>query len=98
MFYIVCRSLQERSNLIAVLKENSIMAVFHYLSLHKSPYFKDLHDGRELPVSDMYSDNLVRLPFFFGLEKIEQEKVIDIIRGFYNKQEETPLLLSELYK
>lgn len=98
MFYIVCRSLPERSNLIAVLKENSIMAVFHYLSLHKSPYFKEFHDGRELPVSDMYSDTLVRLPFYFGLEKIEQEKVIDIIRGFYSKQEENPLLLSELYK
>lgn len=39
MFYIVCRSLQERSALIAHLKQNGILSVFHYLSLHKSPFY-----------------------------------------------------------
>lgn len=92
MFYIICSSLQERSNLISLLKDNGIMAVFHYLSLHKSPYYREFHDGRELPVSDMYSDCLVRLPFYYNLEKIEQEKVIDIIRDFYLKQESIPML------
>ena len=85
MFYIVCRSLTERSELIARLKENQVMAVFHYISLHKSPYYINSHDGRELPMSDLYTDNLLRLPFYYGLEKIEQEKVIDLIKGFYNK-------------
>lgn len=87
MFYIVCRSLEERSDLIASLKDKQVMAVFHYLSLHKSPYYAENHNGRELPMSDAYSDTLLRLPFYFGLEKIEQEKVIDIIKGFYNSIE-----------
>lgn len=87
MFYIVCRSLEERSDLIASLKDKQVMAVFHYLSLHKSPYYAENHNGRELPMSDAYSDTLLRLPFYFGLEKIEQEKVIDIIKGFYNNIE-----------
>lgn len=39
MFYIVCKSLQERSELIQYLKEKNILSVFHYLSLHKSPYY-----------------------------------------------------------
>ena len=98
MFYLVCRSLQERSDLIAILKENQVMAVFHYLSLHKSPYYSKNHDGRELPMSDLYSDNLVRLPFYYGLEKIEQEKVIDIIKNFYRNLERKPVLVKELHK
>ena len=98
MFYVVCSSLDERCDLIATLKENNVMAVFHYLSLHKSPYYSKYHNDRELPLSDMYSDCLVRLPFYFGLEKIEQEKVIDIIIGFYKKLEENPVLISEYQK
>lgn len=39
MFYIVCHSLQERSALIKHLKDNSILSVFHYLSLHKSEFY-----------------------------------------------------------
>ena len=83
MFYVVCRSLNERSGLIAALKENSIMAVFHYLSLHKSPYYSAKHDGRELPVSDHYSDNLLRLPFYYSLDKNDQDRIISIIKNFY---------------
>jgi len=95
---LVCSSLDERCDLIATLKENNVMAVFHYLSLHKSPYYSKYHNDRELPLSDMYSDCLVRLPLYFGLEKIEQEKVIDIIKGFYKKKEESPVLINEYQK
>lgn len=46
MFYIVCRSLKERSELIAHLKKNDILAVFHYLSLHKSGYYTSHPESR----------------------------------------------------
>lgn len=46
MFYIVCRSLNERTALIAYLKENGIGAVFHYLSLHKSRYYTTHPESR----------------------------------------------------
>ncbi|MBD5260315.1 MAG: hypothetical protein HDS46_05995, partial [Bacteroides sp.] len=39
MFYIVCRSLEERSSLIKELKESNILSVFHYLSLHRSGFY-----------------------------------------------------------
>ncbi len=52
MFYIVCRNLEERTALIDHLKGNGILSVFHYLSLHKSPFYEGRHDGGELPVSD----------------------------------------------
>lgn len=68
MFYMVCSSLPQRDKLLKELKEKQIYAVFHYQSLHKSPFFIDKHDGRELPNSDRYSECLVRLPFYFELE------------------------------
>lgn len=67
MFYLVCQSLEQRTELIRRLKEKDVMAVFHYLSLHKSPYYQDKHDGRNLPQSDRYTDCLVRLPMYYDL-------------------------------
>lgn len=67
MFYLVCSSLEQRTALIAALKEQGIHAVFHYLSLHDSPYFKEKHDGRLLPNSDRFSNCLLRLPMFYEL-------------------------------
>lgn len=75
MFYIVCHSLDDRTKLIQQLKDQHIMAVFHYLSLHSSPYYASLHDGRQLPMCDKYADCLVRLPMFFDL-KLEDVKTI----------------------
>lgn len=71
MFYLVCNSIEERTALIKKLKENDIQAVFHYLSLHSSPYYLDKHDGRDLPNCDRYADCLVRLPLFFDLTNDE---------------------------
>lgn len=67
MFYLVCENLKQRQDLIQYLKVNGIYSVFHYLSLHSSPYFKEKHDNRKLSQSDRYSDCLVRLPLFYEL-------------------------------
>lgn len=86
MFYLVCRNLEERTALIKYLKEHDIQAVFHYLSLHSSEYYKDKHDGRDLPESDRYMDTLVRLPLFFDLEIEDVEKICITIKQFYNEK------------
>jgi len=69
MFYIVCRSLDERTGLIQFLKEREIQAPFHYLSLHKSDFYvKHCDSIPDLPECDRYADTLVRLPMFYELE------------------------------
>ena len=83
MFYLVCNSIEERTALIQHLRNHNIYAVFHYLSLHKSEYYIDKHDGRELPWCDYYSDRLVRLPFFYELEDSSIDRVIYLINSFY---------------
>lgn len=67
MFYLVCHNLEERTKLIQVLKENGVLAVFHYLSLHSSPFYITKHDGRILSECERYADCLVRLPLYFDL-------------------------------
>ena len=87
MFYMVCKSLEERTELINMLKENDILAVFHYLSLHKSDYYRDHHQGDipELPQCDRYADCLVRLPMYYELKEEEARQIVDLINHFYNK-------------
>ena len=71
MFYIVCSSLEHRSEIINKLKASEILSVFHYLSLHKSPYYNQKHDGRDLANCDRYADCLLRLPMYYELEMDE---------------------------
>lgn len=83
-FYLVCTSSGQRDQLINHLKSNGIYSVFHYLSLHKSEYYRSItpESEVELPWSDTYSECLVRLPFFYEMTEKEQRKVITKILEF----------------
>lgn len=86
MFYVVCRSLNERTALLDFLKGQGVGAVFHYLSLHLSEYYKEHHQGPipDLPNCDRFADCLVRLPMYFELKDEEVELIIDQIKHFYS--------------
>ncbi|MST59782.1 dTDP-4-amino-4,6-dideoxygalactose transaminase [Parafannyhessea umbonata] len=84
MFYLKTRDLEERTALIAYLKERDIQAVFHYVPLHSSPAGKKF--GRFCG-EDVYttseSDRLVRLPMYYGLTPADRSAVIDAVKEFY---------------
>ncbi len=79
MFYLDCASLYQRSQLIQHLDLAGVKAVFHYQSLHCSPYFQKLHDGRSLPNADHFTDSIVRLPIYFDLSNDEIDFVCEQI-------------------
>ena len=83
MFYVLLEDLQSRSSLTSSLKTKGINAVFHYLSLHKSPYYQERHDGRKLEKSDLYADTLLRLPFYFDLSEEVQNDIIMVIQSHF---------------
>lgn len=87
MFYMICRNLKERTDLIGFLNQNGVLAVFHYLSLHLSDYYQQHHVGNipELPSCDRFADCLVRLPLYYELSDEEQNKIIMLIHEFYNQ-------------
>lgn len=85
MFYMVFPNLDYRTRYMKFMKENGVTPTFHYLPLHSSEYYKDKHDGRELPYCDHYGDCLVRLPLFYELTDEEVQKIIDLTKEFCKK-------------
>jgi dTDP-4-amino-4,6-dideoxygalactose transaminase len=84
MFYLKFQNLVERTRAIEVLKRNNINAVFHYLSLHTSPFYQEKHDGRELPETDRYTDCLLRLPLFYELTSENIKLITSTISKYQN--------------
>jgi dTDP-4-amino-4,6-dideoxygalactose transaminase len=84
-FYLTCRNRDERNNLINYLKRNGIIAISHFLPLHKSKYFSSLHDGRLLKKCDFFSETLVRFPLFPDLKKEETDYIIEKTLEFFKR-------------
>jgi dTDP-4-amino-4,6-dideoxygalactose transaminase len=83
MYYLLLPSLDARTRLIAHLKSEGILAVFHYLPLHLSEYAKRWGGGiGDCPVTENVSDRLLRLPFFNSMTPEIQERVIEAIKNF----------------
>lgn len=83
LFCLVCHSLEDRNRLIVALKNSGVMAVFHYISLHSSQYYKSKHDGRLVPNSDLFSDCLLRLPLYYELTKEQVIYIVTTIKKAY---------------
>lgn len=83
MFYVLMPSREQQQQLIAHLRAQSILAVFHYLPLHLSPM--GLEHGAtsgDCSVTEDISGRLVRLPFYISLSETEQARVIEAISNF----------------
>lgn len=83
MYYVVCDSLDTRTRLAAYLRSEGIASAFHYQTLHDSRFFKDEHDGSDLPEAARYSDHLLRLPLFYDLELDEADRIAGAVTSFF---------------
>lgn len=87
MFYLKLKNLSERTEFIGYLKENGILAVFHYIPLHSAP--AGLKFGRfdgEDEYTTKESERLVRLPLFYNMDKNDLKKVILTVKNFFEKR------------
>jgi dTDP-4-amino-4,6-dideoxygalactose transaminase len=84
MFYLVCSNIKQRTLLIQYLKEKEIYAVFHYLSLHKSNYYCQQSRSKELPVSDHFTNCVLRLPLFYELSDDDVDFIIKSLNEYTN--------------
>lgn len=84
MFYIKVKDLETRTSLLSYLKDNGILAVFHYVPLHSSK--AGMKYGR-FSGEDIYttkeSDRLLRLPMYYGLKEEEIAYIIDMIKKYF---------------
>jgi dTDP-4-amino-4,6-dideoxygalactose transaminase len=83
LYYILCKDIEERTKLSAFLRDNGILSVFHYLSLHSSPFYLSKHDGRELPNSDRFTNCLLRLPMYYDLMEEDVDFITEKIKEYY---------------
>lgn len=84
MFYMKVKDLYERTRLLAYLKRNGVIAVFHYVPLHSAPagrkYGRFAGKDRYTTVE---SERLIRLPIYYGLKPVDQATVIRLIYDFF---------------
>jgi dTDP-4-amino-4,6-dideoxygalactose transaminase len=85
LFYIILENENIRNKLIDHLKSKGILSVFHYLPLHLSPIGRKMgYKEGQLPVTESYSERLLRLPFYFELLESDQDQIIYQIKRFFN--------------
>lgn len=85
MFYIKVKDLNVRTQLLQYLNLNSVKAVFHYVPLHSSS--AGLSFGRfngEDKYTTICSEQLIRLPLWFGISNDEIKFVSDNIYKFFS--------------
>ena len=86
MFYLKVKNLEERTAIIKYLLENNILSVFHYVPLHSSE--AGLRLGRfsgDDKFTTKESEQLIRLPMYYGLSNEEVRCIINIIKEYYDK-------------
>jgi len=84
MFYIILNDSKIRTDLILYLKQNGIHSVFHYQSLCKSSYYLKNNDEKSSNIySDVYSNQLLRLPLFYELSISDVEYICEKIIDFF---------------
>lgn len=85
MFYCICRNLEERTRLISYLKQNDILAVFHYLCLHESPFYASQYQGLNLSEAKRYDECLIRLPLYYDMTDEDVFEVVKYVKIFFNE-------------
>ena len=86
MFYIKAKDIQVRTDLIAYLKENGILSVFHYIPLHTAPAglrFGRFHGEDRYTIGE--SKRLARLPMYYGLTLSQVDYICDKVTEFYTR-------------
>ena len=83
IFYFRLRTEKERYHYLAELKKRGIGATFHYIPLHSSPYGREVlgYKAEDLPVTELVSKTLIRLPLYPQMTDREIEYIVDNVRN-----------------
>ena len=72
-----------RDGLITHLRQQGIIAVFHFVPLHSSSMGQKFgYSDGQLPVTENRSGRLLRLPLFYELREEERQRVVDQVKAF----------------
>ena len=83
VFYLHTPTAASQQALLAYLRENGIIATFHYVPLHSSPAGQKF--GRtvgRLTHTDAFASRLVRVPLWTGLTTADVDRIVSTITAF----------------
>lgn len=84
IFCFFCQHKDERDALLEHLQKSGVLALFHYLPLHRSPFIlKHETEITPCPWADRYADCTVRLPLFADLSEENVARISQVILQFY---------------
>jgi dTDP-4-amino-4,6-dideoxygalactose transaminase len=75
-----------RDNWLKALHGAGILAVFHYLPLHLSPYFLKKNPVRSLPHCERFAQTLIRMPLYDALSFAEIDWICEQFRNIVEKE------------
>lgn len=88
-YFITTRREEDRDPLLDALKNAGILATFHYVPLHSSPFGRSICEtSSELPQTDKLSNSLIRLPIYPGLHETHPDfakRVVTVLRTFFTQ-------------
>ncbi|MCE2934965.1 MAG: dTDP-4-amino-4,6-dideoxygalactose transaminase [Cyclobacteriaceae bacterium] len=82
LFYILMNSADSRDRALDYFKAHNVQAIFHYLPLHSSPFFRTRFQGPELVNANRYASQLIRLPLFTEMTTEQVERVVNVLSRF----------------
>jgi dTDP-4-amino-4,6-dideoxygalactose transaminase len=80
LYYVLLAPRFNRQKVLEALKQNGILAVFHYVPLHSSPAgqrYARAHGS--FPITATASNSLIRLPLWVGLDEPQQRKIVNVL-------------------
>ena len=84
MFYIILETEDKRNSVMDKLKQEGILAVFHYIPLHLSPMGKNMgYQKGNLPITEEYSVRLLRLPLYAGMKEEELNYIVKKLKNLF---------------
>jgi dTDP-4-amino-4,6-dideoxygalactose transaminase len=80
IFYLLYPDVLLRDAALRALREQGILATFHYVPLHSAPHARKLGLDVAMPVTDRVAATLLRLPLHARLAAGEVERVVAAVR------------------
>ena len=83
-YYFVCRTADERDELIKHLKDHGVQAAFHYQGLERSTFFQSNYiPGKHIQACE-FSDCLVRMPQYHDLSPVDLDKIFKSLSRYFD--------------
>ena len=80
LYFFLTKDIEERDQVLDTFRRAEVGAVFHYQSLHNSPYFSNRYEGGELINAENFTERLIRLPLHLHLSEDDLLLIVDTLK------------------